>query len=291
MRKGLDLGTMAAELDYQHEHKRDFIASTEDLKVTHDGTDFLIEIRDQSRRKVRRFKFEMSRHMLGQVASYVRIPTTLIHHIAAKGGEGLKYLTKLITTQLNEDPAQRMIRTMGRQGKDPFARAFLSDRYRTLDNYDLLQAVFPVINKYKGQIVIESCDVTDTHMYFKIRNPKYSYKLGTIVNKNGRKVDDIIEAGVMISNSEVGAGALIIKPFITRLACMNGATITTLGRVKRRNHIGSKHKSAEFDSYEIVPSAMDMIDDAAFWEIVRESLENMLTNKAMFDVIAERFKA
>ena len=41
-------------------------------------------------------------------------------------------------------PAERMVRTL-----DGKARAFLSNRYRRLDNFDLLHAVMPVLAELK----------------------------------------------------------------------------------------------------------------------------------------------
>ncbi|SHK58329.1 hypothetical protein SAMN05216582_10873 [Selenomonas ruminantium] len=52
---------------------------------------------------------------------------------------------------------------------DGNVRAFLSDRYRRLDNLELCAAVLPIIKDMKGA-VIESCEITDAHLYLKVIN-------------------------------------------------------------------------------------------------------------------------
>ena len=59
-----------------------------------------------------------------------------------------------------------MIRTL-----DGTARAFLSDRYRRIDNYEIATTVFPIIGAMEGAS-IESCELTDSRMYIKVVNPR-----------------------------------------------------------------------------------------------------------------------
>ena len=54
---------------------------------------------------------------------------------------------------------------------DGNVRAFLSDRYRRLDNLELCASVLPIIHGMKGA-VIESCEVTEAHLYLKVINKK-----------------------------------------------------------------------------------------------------------------------
>ena len=64
------------------------------------------------------------------------------------------------------DPAQRMLRTL-----DGHARAFLSSRYRRIDNYDVARIVTPVVGEMPD-IQFGSCELTEDYMYLKVVNPR-----------------------------------------------------------------------------------------------------------------------
>jgi hypothetical protein len=120
---------------------------------------------------------------------------------------------------LSQSDKRYMVRTL-----DGTARAFLSDRYRRIDNYEIAQATLPIIGGMPDAKV-ESCEVTENRMYIKVVNPR----LEAEVQKG-----DIVQAGIVISNSEVGLGSVSVMPLVYRLACLNGMIVNDLG--KRKYH-------------------------------------------------------
>jgi len=50
---------------------------------------------------------------------------------------------------------------------------------------------------------IESCELTDTRMYIKVVNERIQTEVVP---------GDIVQAGILISNSEVGMGSVSVKP-------------------------------------------------------------------------------
>ena len=56
-------------------------------------------------------------------------------------------------------------------------------------------------------------------------------------------VGDRVQAGVMISNSEVGLGAVTVQPLVYTLACTNGMVVNSLG--DRKTHVGRAAKGIE----------------------------------------------
>ena len=72
-------------------------------------------------------------------------------------------LAKNVNDWMAEKNKRRLIRTVG--NPDGIIRAFLSDRYRPLDNYDLLGAIMPVLQQYDFEV--KSCELTETHFYLK----------------------------------------------------------------------------------------------------------------------------
>ena len=72
--------------------------------------------------------------------------------------------------------------------------------------------MLPVIAAMKG-CEIASCDVTETHLYLKVINKTMKTEIVP---------GDIVQAGFVVSNSEIGLGALKVEPLVYRLVCKNG---------------------------------------------------------------------
>src|SRR6185369_9125843 len=94
---------------------------------------------------------------------------------------------------------------------DNQVRAFLSDSYRPLDNFDLAEAVLPKLAGLGCRV--ESCEVTESRFYLKAVTERISGEV---------KKGDVVQAGLVVSNSEVGQGALRIEELDFRLVCLNG---------------------------------------------------------------------
>ena len=95
---------------------------------------------------------------------------------------------------------------------DGQVRAVLSDRYRRLDNFDLAESVLPILQQLP-EVRFESVDWPETKMYLKCITPRLKYEMAP---------GDVVQAGVVISNSEVGQGTLSVQPLLFRLVCSNG---------------------------------------------------------------------
>ena len=122
--------------------------------------------------------------------------------------------------------SRQLVRTM-----DGDARAFLSDRYRRIDNYEIAEATLPVLSEITG-VTIESCEVTDNRMYIKAVNPRLETEIlpGDIV-----QADDDLEP-----RSGLGSGR---NAFYTGLsaktACINDLATQIPHRGRARRHMGA----------------------------------------------------
>ena len=63
-------------------------------------------------------------------------------------------------TVTSSSTARKLVRTLNNS-----VRAFLSDSYRPLDNYDLATAVLPKLADLQARVM--SCEVTDSRFYLK----------------------------------------------------------------------------------------------------------------------------
>jgi hypothetical protein len=184
------------------------------------------------------------------------IPQKYLRRMATEAPE---LLARNVNHWFAHKPERRMIRTLGAD-----ARAFLSDTYRPLDNYDLLGAVVPRLGEAGCEI--KSSEVTERRLYIQAVTPRLTEEV---------KVGDVVQAGVVISNSEVGCGAINVEEFIWRLSCANGLV---LGSAIRRCHLG---RSGEVDdsTYELLSSQTRQLDDKAFWAKVNDVVAAVLSGE------------
>jgi hypothetical protein len=123
-----------------------------------------------------------------QLADKLKIPYAYFERMRE---EQPVLLDRNVNTWLQSEDDRRMLRTLDGQ-----VRAVLSDRYRRLDNYDLAESVLPILQQLP-ELRFESVELTDTRMYLKCVTPRLSYEMAP---------GDVVQAGLVISNSEVGQG-------------------------------------------------------------------------------------
>jgi len=112
-----------------------------------------------------------------------------------------------VNTWLSKATDDRLVRTV--RGD---ARAFLSVKYRPFDNDMLLNTTLPILSEYPDMEVVSS-EVTERRMYLQVVFPG--------LQGEARK-GDVIQSGLILSNSEVGFGAASIFPLIYRPMQQNG---------------------------------------------------------------------
>ena len=149
------------------------------------------------------------------------------------------------------------LRTAGGQ-----LRAFLSDKYRPLDNMDLAEVVFPVLEE--SGFRVESCEVTERRMYVKAVTDRIAAEV---------RPGDVVQAGVTISNSEIGEGTLRVDPFAFFLVCTNGLALPE-SRL-RKHHVGRGHGDVD-DARAVFRDETRAADDRAFWLKVRDVVRSAL---------------
>jgi len=289
-KKGLNIQQLAQKVQAQNESKKDFLVKTEAIAIApirRDDGPFAVAWKVGKTETA----FEMNRYMLGQVATHAKIPMAVVDLLATGTKREREQLGQLLSVRLQDNPTKRMIRTIGTDdGESVYARAFLSDRYRPIDNYDLALAVLPTLTEIADTIRIESSEVTETRMYLKVLYPEMAFDMGPTRDKLGKRVGDIVQAGITIMNSEVGAGRISIDPFILRLVCTNGMTMNDSSL--RKNHVGRSQWTGEMDgaeAYEIYSEETLALDDAAFFNKVTDTIRAVLTDEGKFEKLVTRF--
>jgi hypothetical protein len=140
----------------------------------------------------------------------------------------------------------------------------LSDRYRIIDNYDVVFMVLEQIKKIQEtgiSVNVEECSLTEQHLYMKITSPDLS---GRVFHFRNRE-DEPVQGGIVISNSEVGAGAFRVEPFIEVLVCSNGLigehkmAKVHLGKERGIGLVDWSDKTLEYQDMTLISEVQDLI--------------------------------
>ena len=253
MKQGKNLQELGRELQRQRNNRQDFLVDTRSLKMKsdHHGSNLIVSLDN----KVQKFGVNEVAHQ--QIASRLNIPYRYYQKMQSDAPD---LLDENVNRWLNQNPERRMIRVL-----DGNVRAFLSDRYRRLDNLELCAAVLPVIQEMKGAN-IESCEVTPTRMYLKVVNKRLKAEVA---------VGDVVQAGFVISNSEVGLGSLRVEPLIFRLVCKNGLICKDYSQ--KKYHVGKQVNLSDDSAYELYSDETLAQDDKAFFmkvqDVVRSAVD------------------
>lgn len=150
-------------------------------------------------------------------------------------------------TVVRGDDRSFLVRTFHHStGEGPgVARAFLSDKYKTIDNLDVLTATLAGVQDAGVEIDIRGCDLTDSRMYVRVHAEGVKAHAPQLLKGyrspfTGATGDEnpIVFAGFLVSNSEVGAGRFTITPQLVVEVCSNGLTITS--DIKGMRHAGGQ---------------------------------------------------
>ena len=203
MKTGLTLEQLAAEITRQQSAKEDYVVNTGNLRLESYGPDLTLRVLDSDGAD-RIEPLEIGDIAHRQIGTHLSIPAKYYERMRS---EDAGLLAHNVNTWLERTPAQRMIRVL-----DGKVRAYLSNRYLRMDNYSIASAVLPILAEIPD-VRIESCQITDSRMYIKAVNPRLQEDVTP---------GDTVQAGVLISNSEVGLGSVNIQPLIYRLVYING---------------------------------------------------------------------
>ena len=253
MKQGKTLLELGRELQRQKQNRQDFLADTRSLEMESDsyGSTLNLSLEGKS------LNFTVGETAHQQIAARLNIP---FRYYAKMQSDVPDLLDQNVNRWLNQNPERRMIRVL-----DGKVRAFLSDRYRRLDNLELCAAVLPVIQEMNGAS-IESCEVTPTHLYLKVVNRRVKAEV---------KVGDVVQAGFVVSNSEVGLGSLRVEPLVYRLVCKNGLICKDMAQ--KKYHVGRQVYLSDDSAYELYSEETIAQDDKAFFlkvqDIVRAAVD------------------
>lgn len=178
--------------------------------------------------------------------------------ISAKLGIPLAYLRRMreqrpdlydtnVNGWLSTDGRRFLLRGFndGQDGGKGVLRAFLSDSYKMIDNFDVLTAALSGVKESGHEVKITGCDLTDRRMIVRVESEHVKALAPALLRGykspfTGQTGDEmpIVSAGFVLANSEVGAGAFTLVPRIVVQVCSNGMTLNA--DALRAVHLGAK---------------------------------------------------
>lgn len=301
MKTGKTLSELAAEIERQYKTKKDYVADLSAVKMV----PATAAPGGQALALSNNLGFGITPIAHEQIAEHTGIPKKYYDRMQTQAPE---LLANNVNAWFEKYPAPRMIRTL-----DGNARAFLSDKFQTLDNYDFAGAALPILSQRKLSVV--SCEITERRLYIKAiderlyRDVPVGYKMGD----GSHKIFDTCAPVVILSNSEVGFGRLVVETGVYTQACTNMALWA--GGGMKRTHVGARHKLTEgFDvadldgilsdqakkksmealwlqARDVIAAAFDEKIIGRRLEKLAATAENKITGKVekVVEVFAERF--
>lgn len=239
MKEGKTLTELAIELERRSKSKIDIVADTREITMLSSGN---VEVAKD--------EFRVNEIAHSQIATRLDIPGKYYNRMLK---EFPNLLAENVNTWLKAEPEKRLLRTM-----DGKLRAFLSERYQRIENEQIASAVLPILLEAGDDIRIESAEITDSRMYIKAVFPKIQREVSR---------GDVVQSGIVISNSEVGQGSVKIEPLVYRLVCLNGLIVNEASFMAR--HIG-RRISTEDSIVQILSDEALRADDNAMMLKIRD---------------------
>ena len=230
MKTGKTLLELATEIERQSSLKHDFLQSAGGLSMNTVGQPRL-RVGDHG-------EFGMRPLAHRDLGTYLGIPASFYDRLLAdvENQDGVRLghtatapatlFDVTVNTLLDDKRADvRLVRTLDGQ-----ARALLSDRYRPMDHDEILAHMLPTLASIDGiDWNASSMEVTESRLYLKLVNRKVQGEVAR---------GDVVQAGVVLTNSETGQGSFSVSPMLFRLVCTNGLIRSEL--VKRKYHAGAR---------------------------------------------------
>lgn len=179
---------------------------------------------------------------------------------------------------------------------DDKVRAFMSDRFRTMDSVELFFTAFKEVKEVGAKIV--QADLTEENFYLKILHPEWAQKVEGFrsdvwarkTNRPGGSLYHVLDhleedggqwlvPGSVIKNSDTGNGALSMDLFAFDTICWNGL-------VHSRN-IHQVHLGKQLEVGYLSQETREL-EDRTIWSKVRDLIRAAFADKEAFLLLVKK---
>lgn len=269
MKTGKTLQDLSAEIIRRSATKKDYAVRTDKLTMRNGGDGLRLAIADAD-------DVGINSVAHAQLAGELEIPKRYYDRMLTSAPA---LLAENVNEWLLAKPEVRTVRTL-----DKTARAYLSGQFdsSTYENEHVAEFLIPVLADLGVMIV--SCDITDTRLYLKCVDEKVKLDLpfGAEIGKGHTRFDTLSPA-IVISNSEVGFGAVRVDTAIWTGGCTN---LAIAEKIVRRNHVGKRHELGE-EHAALLTSETRRANATAFFMTIRDVVRGSFA-EAQFQALIEK---
>jgi hypothetical protein len=273
------LSNLMRKVKGEHDRARDFLAPTHDLQkgTTDDGLPYVVM---EASKGVPTQLFDINDVAFSQISSNAGIDVRTAKRLQEQVPTEFD---SVVNALWRKTPNVRMLRThdtvgpssksvIGSNGK---LRAFLSSKFKTFDNLNLLEATLPQLMESDAQWQVVSGDISERRMYLRLKS--------NVQTGEGAGVGDIMANGIGLSNSEVGEGSVAVFQIAFTLACLNG--------MQTQNKTRSSHITSARDSeyWGLLSGEAKDADNKALELKVRD-LVQAYASRENFDAVLEAMR-
>ena len=224
------LENMLRDIQAQNAMKQDYIAPTNQLQfrtLQNEGetahSQIVMEANHGEPTKI----LNVNQHCFDQIAQKAEIATPTARRLQQNYPAEMDNLINAIWQKEN---SKRMVRTFENSNHmsafnydnhTGMARAFLSDKFKTFDNSDLLESAIPTLGESDACWKIVNYANTDKKLYIRLKSELITADAG---------VNDLMAHGIGISNSETGSGSVSVFALAWTLICLNGMQTENVSR-------------------------------------------------------------
>jgi hypothetical protein len=266
------IGQIVGEIERQKKSKKDFVGDSRYLSVTPAEGQMSLRVDIKKASQIGEADlFNLTRTGRVQLANALRIPMTLWERME-KDPKHQGRLGELATHFLREEPTDRLVRTL-----DGKMRAFLSPRYRTLDNSDLFFVAAEEFQKAGAEIWDARLSEDGFRLY--AVQPGISARVDDGAEGNKFDAGDEHIAAVSIQNSETGRGKMKVRPCTLRKVCWNwNVWDESLSQI----HLGREREEEGWISEDT-----QRLEDKVIWAKVKDIVSTAFDKKKFEEVIAK----
>jgi hypothetical protein len=279
MKTGRTIKELAIELERRSNAKADRLAKTEAVELVTEEQEVDGAFNRLIKMNVGSERFGINEYSHNQLGSYCGIPAQYYDRCRNEDPDLLIYN---VNTWVHKKNDTRLVRTL-----DGNVRAWLSNSYRPLENEELAAAILPILLN-DGEFDIASCDVTDTRLYLKVVGKALGRELaktGHYLGDGGCKIVDVVFPAIVISNSEVGAGALSIQRAVYTRACSNLGIYGE--KSMRKYHVGARNDLMPDALTACFSDTTKRLNDAALWSQVQDVVRDGFNAERFDATVAE----
>tara|TARA_R110001606_G_scaffold397312_1_gene573439 strand:+ start:960 stop:2096 length:1137 start_codon:yes stop_codon:yes gene_type:complete len=261
-----DLQSLLVNLKDQEARKADFVADTGGLNFrTIEGNTF-VHSEQPGMSTVSSVCNDVA---FGQVLAKADIDSRTGRRLQERYPDVLDLALNRIYTN---EPKQVMLRTFEQGVGGGELRAFLSDKFKRFDNFDMLNAVVPALAESDARWQIVNASVSEKRMTLRLKSEA--------ITGCGANIGDLMALGLSIGNSETGHGSAALAMLAWTLVCLNGMQTA---KKQRSAHLTSSQ--AETDVWSVLTQDAKDADNAALSLKLRDVAANYSSREAFGEVL------